>query len=152
MKNFAKYLSILFAAVIILSGCSSNNNAAGLKELSVDEKMALSYVTDFYNATSADREKFVEESVHPEVQALFRLGAKGEVAEEEKLKDPKVAESVPYEDEDGKGSIVLIQAADDKEMILLIIDGKVAFGYSASDNPESKEMFEEMRSQFKTAK
>jgi len=151
MKNFAKFLSILFAAVIILSGCSSNK-AAGPKNLSSDEKLALSYVTDFYNGSKEDREKFVEEKVHPEVQALFRLGAGSEVSEDQKLKDPKVAESVPYEDEDGKGSIVLIQAADDQEMILLIIDEKVAFGYAAAESAESQEVFDQMRSQFKTAK
>ncbi|HEY4391510.1 MAG TPA: hypothetical protein VGN02_09210 [Paenibacillus sp.] len=151
MKNFTKFLSILFAAVIILSGCSSNK-AADSKTLSSDEKLALSYITDFYNGTKEDREKFVEESVHPEVQALFRLGAAGEVSEDEKLNDPKAVESVPYDDEDGKGSIVLIQAADDKEMIVLVIDDKVAFGYTASENAESQELYDQMRSQFKTAK
>ncbi|NWL86094.1 MULTISPECIES: hypothetical protein [unclassified Paenibacillus] len=151
MKNFAKFLSILFAAVIILSGCSSNN-AADSKKLSSDEKLALSYVTDFYNGTKEDREKFVEESVHPEIQALFRLGAASEASEDKKLKDPKVAESVPYDDEDGKGAVVLIQAANHQEMIVLIIDNKVAFGYAASENAESQELFDQMRSQFKAAK
>ncbi|WMT41258.1 hypothetical protein RE628_01190 [Paenibacillus sp. D2_2] len=151
MENFTKFLSILFAAVIILSGCSSNKSADS-KKLSSDEKLALSYITDFYNGTKEDREKFVDENVHPDVQALFRLGALGEVSEGEKLNNPKAVESVPYEDEDSKGSAVLIQAADDKEMIVLIIDDKVAFGYTASENAESQELYDQMRSQFKTAK
>ncbi|MGM1048902.1 MAG: hypothetical protein ACQEXX_22540 [Bacillota bacterium] len=150
MKNFTKFLSILFAAVIILSGCSSNN-AADSEKRSSDEKLALSYITDYFNGTKEDRMKFVEENVHPDMQGKFRIGAKSGVPDDQKLKDPKVAESVPYDDEDSKGSLVLIQSANDKEMIVLITDNKVTLSFAPSENAES-DVFQDMRSQFKTAK
>ncbi|MFJ6211189.1 hypothetical protein [Lysinibacillus sp. NPDC092081] len=159
MKNFTKFLSILFAAVIILSGCSSINAADSEKQAgdsekrAADEKLALSYVTDYYNnGKKEERLKFVEESVHPDMQGKFRVNAKSGVSEEQKLKDPKVAEAVPYEDEDSKGSLVLIQSANDKEMIVLITDNKVTLSITPSPNAGSQDAFQDMRSEFKTAK
>ncbi|BFH65743.1 hypothetical protein [Paenibacillus azoreducens] len=150
MRNFTKFLSILFAAVIILSGCSSNN-AADSQDRSADEKLALSYVTDYYNGTKKeDRLKFVDENVHPDVQGKLRQWAKLGASEDQKLKEPKVAESVPYEDEDSKGSLVLIQSANDKEMIVMIIDNKVYMGLTPSGN--DGDSYSEIRSSFKTAK
>ncbi|MCG7408787.1 hypothetical protein MH117_15250 [Paenibacillus sp. ACRRX] len=150
MKNFTKFLSILFAAVIILSGCSSNN-AADSQDRSADEKLALSYVTDYYNGTKKeDRLKFVDENVHPDVQGRLRVWAKSGALEDQKLKDPKVAESVPYEDEDLKGTLVLIQSANDKEIIVMINDNKVYMGLAPSGNAEDS--FQDIRSSFKTAK
>lgn len=79
------------------------------------------YVTDYYNgAKKEDRLKFVDENVHPDMQGKLRVWAKSGASEDQKLKDPKVAESVPYDDGDTKGTLVLIQSANDKEMIALI--------------------------------
>ncbi|UNK18732.1 hypothetical protein MNQ98_01415 [Paenibacillus sp. N3/727] len=149
MKNFTKFLSILFAAVIILSGCSSNN-AADSQDRSANEKLALSYVTDYHNGTKEDRNKFVDESIHPDVQGKFRVGAKRAIPEDQQLKDPKVAESVAYDDGDTKGSLVLIQSADDKEMIALITENKVYMSFSLENT--SQDSYQEIRSSFKTAK
>ncbi|SYX87219.1 hypothetical protein [Paenibacillus alvei] len=86
MKNLTKFLSILLAAVIILSGCSSNN-AADSQDRSADEKLALSYVTNYHNGTKEAKTKFVDESIHPDVQGKFRVGAKRALPEDEQLKD-----------------------------------------------------------------
>jgi len=159
MKNFTKFLSILFAAVIILSGCSSNNatgsekEAADSEERAADEKLALSYVTDYYNnEKKEERLKFVEESVHPDMQGGYRTNAKSGVSENQMLKDPKVAESVAYEDEESEGTLVLIQSANDKEMIVLITDNKVTLDFTPSPNAGSEDLYQDVRSEFKTAK
>lgn len=149
MKNFTKFLSILLAAVIILSGCSSNN-AADSQDRSADEKLALSYVTNYHNGTKEAKTKFVDESIHPDMQGKFRVGAKRALPEDEQLKDPKVVESVDYDDGDTKGSLVLIQSADDKEMIALITENKVYMSLAPSGN--AGDSYQEIRSQFKTAK
>ncbi|MDR0268065.1 hypothetical protein [Paenibacillus sp.] len=150
MKNFTKILSILFAAVIILSGCSSNK-AADSQDRSADEKLALSYVTDYYNGTKkADREKFVDENIHPDLQGKSRVWAKSGASEDQKLKDPKVAESIPYDDGETKGSLVLIQSADDKEMIVLTTENKVYMHFSLQNT--APDTYKEIRDGFKTAK
>ncbi|OBY77873.1 hypothetical protein BBG47_19630 [Paenibacillus sp. KS1] len=149
MKNFTKFLSILLAAVIILSGCSSNN-AADSQDRSADEKLALSYVTNYHNGTKEAKTKFVDESIHPDVQGKFRVGAKRALPEDEQLKDPKVVESVDYDDGDTKGSLVLIQSADDKEMIALITENKVYMHFSLQNT--APDTYDQIRSSFKTAK
>lgn len=148
MKNFTKFLSILLAAVIILSGCSSNNAAE--QDRSADEKLALSYVTNYHNGTKEAKTKFVDESIHPDVQGKFRVGAKRALPEDEQLKDPKVVESVDYDDGETKGSLVLIQSADDKEIIALITENKVYMSLAPSGN--AGDSYQDIRSQFKTAK
>ncbi|KJB88618.1 hypothetical protein AZ66_06200 [Paenibacillus sp. E194] len=149
MKNFSKFLSILLAAVIILSGCSSNN-AADSESRAADEKLALSYVTNYHNGTKEAKTKFVDESIHPDVQGKFRVGTKRALPEDEQLKEPKVAESVAYDDGETKGSLVLIQSADDKEIIALITENKVYMSLAPSGN--AGDSYQEIRSQFKTAK
>lgn len=82
------------------------------------------------------------------------LRAQSEAAEEKKYKEPKVAESVPFDDEEAglKGSLVLIQSSNDKEMILLNADNKVAYGYTPSEDAEMQKEFDELRAKFKTGK
>ncbi|WP_018751820.1 hypothetical protein [Paenibacillus sanguinis] len=160
-------ISAVILTAALLGGCSANNepsSAAGSqvssesnstkvekeKKLTPDESLALSYVNDFLNGNKESKEKFVEEHVHPEVKAIFQLVSSAETTDENKLQNPVAAESVPFEEEGKSGSLVLIQS-DTKELILLVVDGKVAFGYSPSEVAENQNNFDQIRSKFKTA-
>lgn len=59
-------------------------------------------------------------------------------------------ESVDYDDGETKGSLVLIQSADDKEIIALITENKVYMSLTPSGN--AGDSYQDIRSQFKTAK
>ncbi|OBZ13326.1 hypothetical protein [Bacillus sp. FJAT-26390] len=145
-----KSLLLSFILIIsLLSGCSSAANEE--KKLTAGEQLSLDYVNVFLNGSDLDaKKKFVEEKVHNDVKPVFNLAAAAETAEENKLLNPKLIESIEYEEEGVKGSVNLIHADGDKEIIMMITEGKIMWGYTSTDEDEqTKVAFNELRSKFK---
>lgn len=122
------------------------------KALTSDETLALAYINDYLNSDKESKKKFVEENVHPDVKSLFELGASADTPEEKKYKNPEVIESTPFESQGKTGSLVLLKSEDKKEIIILVADDKVAFGYTPSEKAETQKAFDEVRAKFSTPK
>ncbi|MGZ9585536.1 hypothetical protein [Paenibacillus marinisediminis] len=140
-------IAVLFVLMsVIFAGCGSSNKA--------DEKLAVDYINSFMNATDVEaKKKFVEENVHPDIKPLFQLGQSNVLEESEMLKDPKVIESIDYEEKGKKGTLVLINGSvngEQNEIIVLILEGKLGFAFNSNvDNEALKKTYDEMRSEFK---
>lgn len=158
----------LATAIVILSGCSSQNvstdnsnvasapisaestNSVVEKELTDNEKMALEYINVFLNGSDKEvREAFISEKIHPDVQSFFQLVINVQVPDADKLNDPKVIESAEYTDaEGGKDTAILIQGKKgtnpNSELIVLFKDNKITWGIHSND-----EDFTKLRNSFK---
>ncbi|MGF7050770.1 hypothetical protein J2T13_005320 [Paenibacillus sp. DS2015] len=124
------------------------------KKLSADESTALDYVTIYLNGTDIEKKKkFVQDKIYPDVQPLFQLAESSVTEENNRFNNPKVVESIPFESEDKKGHFVLISSEDskgkNKEIIILTLDGKMAWGYTDSTKEDEKMAFDQARKQFK---
>ncbi|OAB42381.1 hypothetical protein [Paenibacillus glacialis] len=127
------------------------------KKLTTEEALALKYVTVYLNGTDIEKKKlFVQEDVHPDMQALFQMAQSNITDEKKRFVNPEVVESIPFENKGKKGSYVLIQSTDGtgktKEIIILTADGKIAFGYNNSNNANEQKNFDTIRAAFKTSK
>ncbi|MFF2888015.1 hypothetical protein [Paenibacillus sp. NPDC057967] len=123
------------------------------KEWVEAQKLALDHVNIYLNGSDvAEKQKYVEESVNPEVASLFLLGTASIRKEEEKFKNPTVAETVDFKGENGaKGTLTLITADDNREIIVLVMDSKVTFAFFNENNSdEMQETYEKMRDHFKS--
>lgn len=123
------------------------------KELSDSEKLALEYVETFLNGSDIEaKKKFVSDKIHPDVKEIFQMAESTETPEDNKLKNATVIESEDYADSaGGKDKIVLIQGEKPSnpksELVILIKDDKVGWGYSSSD--KEKAAFDGIRKLFK---
>ncbi|REK76456.1 hypothetical protein [Paenibacillus paeoniae] len=161
------------ALSLLVAGCSQNtgttnpsSSANGQPEASATPKptkkpnkkweeaqnLALDHVNIYINGDDvAEKQKYVEKSVNPEVASLFLLGAASIRKEEEKFKNPFVAETVDFTGDNGaKGTLTLIKAEGDREIIVLVMDAKVTFAFfNENNNEEMQENYEKMRANFK---
>ncbi|MGO4371970.1 hypothetical protein AB4Z21_14495 [Paenibacillus sp. MCAF20] len=119
-------------------------------ELTTGEKLALEYVNEYINSEDAEaKKKFLEEKIHPDVQSIFQLGTSS-VNTADKWQNASVAETVNYESAGKKGTLTLIKADEDKEVIVLIMDDKIGWSYESTDSSDKgKKAFEELRVDFK---
>jgi hypothetical protein len=140
---------IFLMILIVVAGCSSTGQ--GKKSLSANEKSALEYVEVFVNGSDkAAKEKFVADKVHPDIAPIFKLGIGADSTE--KVKNPRVMESVSYEANGLKGETVLVQGDEKKEMIVLLMEGKVGFIFrSDGQDADAQKNYSQLRAQFKTA-
>ncbi|RJE86699.1 hypothetical protein D3P07_16035 [Paenibacillus sp. 1011MAR3C5] len=159
-------------AMALLAGCSQNSSNPSpspngqtegstkpeptkkpKKEWVEAQKLALDHVNIYLNGSDVTKkQKYVEESVNPEVASLFLLGAASIRKEEEKFINPTVAETVDFTGENGaKGTLTLIKADNNREIIVLVMDSKVTFAFFNENNSgEMQETYEKMRAHFKS--
>jgi len=133
----------------VLAACGSNSSGS-----SKEEGIALDYINVFFNGTDLDaKQKFVEENVHPEAQGIFNLATKTVTSDEKKIQNPKVVDSVKYENDGKKATLVLLEgdkAGGKAEYIVMVMDGKVTWGFTQDESNESLQgQFTKMRELFK---
>lgn len=167
-----KALAAAILAMALLAGCSQNQAGPSAspngqtegstkpqptkkpkKEWVKAEQLALDHVNIYLNGTDvAAKEKYVQESVNPEVASLFLLGAASIRKEEDRFQNPFVAETVDFTGDNGaKGTLTLIKAEGDREIIVLVMDSKVTFAFFNENNgDEMQENYEKMRAHFKS--
>lgn len=139
-----KAFVLIILCVVLLSGCGA---ASGNSK---HEQLALDYINQFVNSSDAEEKaKFLEDHIHPEIQPLFQLGLNAVSNEDSQYVNAKVLGSSEYNEEDVvDGAIVLISADGDKEAIVLINEGKIAFLFT----PTSELIqggYEELKAQIK---
>ncbi|CAH8771335.1 hypothetical protein [Paenibacillus dendritiformis] len=143
-----KLSAIFLVCLLVLVGCGAGGGQ------SKDEGLVLDYINTFVNGTDVDaKTKFVEENVHPDIKPLFALGQNNVTDESKMYKDPKVMESIDYEESGKKGTLVLARGTVDgkeKEIIVLVMEGKIGFGFTPDGEGELKTGYDEMRAKFKT--
>ncbi|MFD0715903.1 hypothetical protein [Paenibacillus sp. GCM10027626] len=145
MKNLKqmKWVVLLVLAAM-LTACGGGSSAS--------EKTALSYVNDFLNEKDVDKKKkYVEDHVVEEAKPLLLMVAAAPMPENDQYKNAKAVETVDFNEDGQKGSLVLIQADDAKEVAVLIVDGKVMIGFGNKSNGEDNAQFAEIRKKFKAA-
>lgn len=121
------------------------------KELTADEQLALDYVNIYLNGSDIDAKKqFVSENVRNDVKSIFELGASSVSEEKNMIKSPEVLGSSDYETSGMKGNIVLISGESGNEIIMLVLEGKIGWGYNSNSADEAvKKTFDEMKSKIK---
>lgn len=121
------------------------------KELTADEQLALDYVNIYLNGLDIDAKKqFVSENVRNDVKSIFELGASSVSDEDSMIKNPEVLGSSSYETSGMKGNIVLIGGESSNEIIMLVLEEKIGWGYNSNSADEAvKKTFDEMKSKIK---
>lgn len=139
-----KLALLILAMTVLLAACGGGGNSAS-------EKASLEYVNVFLNGTDQEKkEKFVEDYVHADIAPLFQMlmAADNGDSQGDEYKNAKVAESTTFKEDGDTVEAVLIQADGDKEVIVLLMEGKIAFAFPKTG--ENDEAFNSARSNFKT--
>jgi hypothetical protein len=134
-------------AAVTASASPSPAPTAKAKETE-EEKMIIEYIHTYINGTDAEaKKKFVKEHIHPDIQAIFELGASMTSDGKDYRDSPKVIQTIDYKnDKTGKdGKMILVQSKGDIEDIFYVYENKLGFVYTNSD----KEIFPEIRKLFK---
>ncbi|MBP1994053.1 hypothetical protein [Paenibacillus eucommiae] len=135
---------------------SKDNNAKGKSKLSKNEELALEYVNVFLNGEDKEaKDKFVKDHVVPEIQPVFEMAAAlgGGPADQgdSTYVNPLVMESVNYDTDGEKAEVILIQADEGKELMIMIIEGKLAMAFNNENSgSEMMEGYADIRAKFKT--
>lgn len=95
----------------------------------------------------------MEENVHSDAQGIFKFATRTLTPDENKILNPKVVDSIKYENEGKKATLVLLEgdkAGGKAEYIVMIMDGKVSWGFTQNEKNENLTMqFTKMRELFK---
>lgn len=123
------------------------------KELTEGEKLVIDYINIFLNGSDLEAKgKFLDDNIHPDVKSMFSLVVKRETPDENKLLSPEVVDSVDYEEAGKKGTMTLIKGTKngkESEMIFIVMDGKIGWGFSDSEKTEQlQKAFTTARSKF----
>jgi len=146
---------VLLFLVMILTACGGNGDKSGTsskgtKKLTASEQIAIDFINLFRNSSEVEaKQKFIEDSVHPEMQPLFSMLVNAETDEDTMLLNPQVVKSTTYAiDGEDDGELVLVKADNQKEVIILISESKFAWLFEA-DVEETKQAYEELKTNFK---
>jgi len=125
--------SMLAAALLLLALLTAAcGGGKGENTPNSHEQLALGYVNDFLNETSEEaRNTYVQEHVHPEYQQLYSTDSPmpdGPI-QALPLSNPEVYKSISDVQSEENGVAVWLKGEDNKEVIVLIIEGKVATGF-----------------------
>ncbi|MUT67381.1 hypothetical protein [Paenibacillus sp. NEAU-GSW1] len=171
MRKLLKWL--LFGAFIMVVGCSNGTinetakndsaaketstqglsdtpkvNGAPASELESDDNLALEFIEVYINGSNVkQKKKFLDEKISSDVQTIFLFGAHSEREEADKFLNPKQMKKKEYELEGKKGSLILFNNDQNKELIVDINEGKIAWYYSASDNKEQFDIIRKLMSE-----
>jgi hypothetical protein len=175
MKHATLWLFSFVVAAILLTGCGEGATVEKVEEenqtaseteaeskpnwleekenLTAEEQMIKSFVSDFYSTDREASEQAINEYVHPDVQEFFLL-VSGLTDDTEittiNLEQFAVIETVEHEEDGETGKITLTRTEDESgklhEMIFFVYEEKVGWIFSpTSEDEEMREAFNEMR-------
>lgn len=122
-----------------------------MKELTETEQLSLDFVNVYLNGDDAEsKKKFATENVHDRTRSYYESVSNFILSKENKYQNVQVVESKEYSKDDINGTITLIKSDNDKEIIVLVTDGKISWGYISSESEEALvKVFTKLRSEFK---
>lgn len=128
------------------------------RELTLDEEVALKYINEFLNSDDIEEKKnFVKEHAAEDKQGIFMPYASYITKRDVRFRNPHVLDSVPLSIAGQEVTIVLIEGYEDddcncrekKEVIILMKDGKMVWGYLDSNDVHAQLSFQLLRNYFK---
>ncbi|GAA4828945.1 hypothetical protein GCM10023310_02370 [Paenibacillus vulneris] len=119
-----------------------------------DQEVGLAYIHDFYNSDDLKGKRaFLFQSIQPSVTSTFYAHTQVATNKNIRLQNAKVAESLQYQLEERRGSLVLLQgecSCDNKELIILVVDAKMAWQYKKLDKLQEDIIYHLIRDKFQS--
>lgn len=115
-----------------------------------DEDIALAYFNNFHNSTDFEEKREFLNYVHPSTYNLISQLSLVITNKDVWLKNARVAESLEYQFDDQKGSLILVQGASarNKEHIMQVVNGQIGWKYTRANHLEKELIYDLLRSKF----